>query len=273
MAASITCGRQVGRRLLRLRICDKLDREHRAEPADIADLRPPSLPGFHPRPDRLADVVRPLDQALVVDHVEHGEGGGDRDRVADERSTDGTLVRRVHDLGLPEHARQRQPHGDRLRDGDQVRLDAGVLDREEATRAREPGLHLVDDEHDAVAVADLAQTLHELRWRGHEAALALHRLDDDRRDVLRGNQRRERALEGSERLGGGGAAIGVRERHPVDLGRERAEPELVGMRLRGERQRQQRATVERTLEGDHRRTAGVEPRKLDGVLDRLGCPR
>ena len=41
------------------------------------------------------------------------------------------------------------------------------------------------------------------------------------------------------------------------------------MRLRGEREREQRAAVERALEADHRRTTGVGARELHCVLDRL----
>ena len=61
---------------------------------------------------------------------------------------------RVHDLGAAEHTRERQSVRDRLRDADQVGLDARVLHREEPAGTAEPGLHLVGDEHDPVRVAD-----------------------------------------------------------------------------------------------------------------------
>ena len=101
-----------------------------------------------------------------------------------------------------------------------------MLDREELARARETALHLVADKHDAVLVADLAQTAHELGHGRDEPALALHRLEDDRGDVLGADERRERPLKGGERLLGRGPAVRVRERDAVDLGRERAEPGL-----------------------------------------------
>ena len=50
-------------------------------------------------------------------------------------------------------------------------------------------------------VADRAHALHELRRRDDEAALALDRLEDDRRDRLGGDLRHERALERGERVG------------------------------------------------------------------------
>ena len=138
---------------------DELDREHRAEPADVADLVEALLPGEHPRPDRLADRGRALDQALLVDHVEDGERRRLRDRVADVRAADRVRAGRVHDLGPAEHARERQAAGDRLGDRDQVGLDVVVLDREELAGAAEAGLHLVDDQDDPVVVADAADAL------------------------------------------------------------------------------------------------------------------
>ena len=106
---------------------------------------------------------------------------------------------------------------------------------------------------------------------GMKPRLALHRLDDDRGDRLGGDLRRERALERVERVAPGDPAVLVRERDAVDLGRERPEPRLVGMRLRGEREREERAPVEPALEADHGRPARVAARELDGVLDGLGA--
>ena len=134
-----------------------------------------------------------------------------------------------------------------------------------------PGLHLVGDEDDPVLVADRPQALDELRRRREEAALALLRLEDDRRDVVRRDVGREQALERGERRRRVRAAIRVRERRAVDLGRERPEALLVRVRLRGHRQRHPRATVERAVERDDALPLRVEARELDGVLDRLGA--
>ena len=135
-----------------------------------------------------------------------------------------------------------------------------------------PGLDLVGDEDDPVAIADAPQAVEELRRSDDEASLALNRLDDDRRDGLG----RDRAVVNArssacERVRGGDPAVGVRERHPVDLGRERAETGLVGMHLGGHGQREQRAAVERAVEDDDGRTPRVGAGELDRVLDRLGA--
>src|SRR6266568_2097186 len=55
---------KVGRRLLRLRIPDELDREHRAQAPYVADYVPALLPGGHPVFHGLADRPGALDEAL-----------------------------------------------------------------------------------------------------------------------------------------------------------------------------------------------------------------
>src|SRR6266851_4215747 len=107
-----------------------------------------------------------------------------------------------------------------------------MLDREHASRPAVTGLHLVRDEHDSLAVADLAHALHELARRHDEAGLALYRLEDDGGNGLARNLCRERALDPRERLGCTDAAVLVRERHAVDFRRKRAEASLVRVRLR-----------------------------------------
>ncbi len=111
----------------------------------------------------------------------------------------GACVRAVHDLRLADHARERKPARDRLREHDEIGLDAEVLHREHAARPAEPGLNLVRDEHDPVPVADRAQPFDESARSRDEAALAELRLEDDRRDVLGRDVRREHALERRQR--------------------------------------------------------------------------
>ena len=89
---------------------------------------------------------------------------------------------------------QRQPRRNPLRNRHHVRLDAGVLDREHLARAPHPRLHFVHDEQDAVLLRQLAQPLQELIGRHDVAALALDRLDHDRRDFVGRHQMREQLL-------------------------------------------------------------------------------
>ena len=102
------------RRLLRRAILDVLDSEHRAEAAHVADRGEPLLPREHPRADRLADALRALDEPLLLEHVEDGDCGRERDGIADVRAADRVVPEGVHDLGLAEHAGERQAAGDRL---------------------------------------------------------------------------------------------------------------------------------------------------------------
>ena len=62
---------------------------------------------------------------------------------------------------------------------DDVGLEIIMVAGEHLARAPHPGLHFVNDEHDAVLVADAAQALQEFFRRGHITAFALHDLDDD----------------------------------------------------------------------------------------------
>src|SRR3546814_17921583 len=63
----------------------------------------------------------------------------------------------VHQFGAADHPGEREAAGQRFRHGDEIGLDPRMLDAEHTPRPREAGLHLVGDEHDAVAIADVAQ--------------------------------------------------------------------------------------------------------------------
>ena len=99
-----------------------------------------------------------------------------------------------------------------------------MFNRPHLARAPDARLHFVNDEQDAVLVADAAQTLQKSLGGRHIAAFALHRFDYDRGDFFgRGCRLKQTffdpiqsalgwstiaALVGAERI-----AIVVRERH------------------------------------------------------------
>ncbi len=91
-------------------------------------------------------------------------------------------------------AGQRQPAGQALADAHDVGLDAVVLARPHRAGAADAGLHLVDDEQDAVLVAQPAQVGEPAGGRHDVAALALDRLDEDGGDVARVGELREQHL-------------------------------------------------------------------------------
>ncbi|MFO1468240.1 MAG: hypothetical protein U1F35_17650 [Steroidobacteraceae bacterium] len=63
---------------------------------------------------------------------------------------------------------QRHAAGEGLRDGDEVGAHARVLHREHLAGAAETALHLIDDEQDAVLVAQAAQRRQQLVRRDVE---------------------------------------------------------------------------------------------------------
>ena len=129
----------------------------------------------------------------------HHLDGGDRrhagHRVAAVGAAHAADVGRIHDLGAAGGGADRHAGAERLGGDDDVGGDAVVLEREQLAGAREAALHFVGNHHDAVLIAELADPAQEARRHRHEAALALHRLDDDRGDLRRIDLRRERLLE------------------------------------------------------------------------------
>ena len=112
--------------------------------------------------------------------------------------------------------------------------------------------------------------------RHDEAALALDRLDDDRRRVVLADLGVDLVGDGAQGLlgavlGAARPAVGVGHRHAVELVGERPEAVLVGHVLGGQAHREVGAAVVGVVEGDDRRAAGGVAGDLHGVLDGLGA--
>ena len=71
-----------------------------------------------------------------------------------------------------------------LAQGHDVGAHAAVLPAPQRAGAAHAGLHLVEDEENALGVADLAQADQTLLGNGPDAALALDWLDQDRGGAL-----------------------------------------------------------------------------------------
>jgi hypothetical protein len=89
----------------------------------------------------------------------------------------------VHRLRHEQRADRDVAAGQRLRDGNEIRLDAPVLEREQLPRSAEAGLHLVDAEERAEGPAQLLRAF-EVAGRRQVHSLSLHRLDEEERHVL-----------------------------------------------------------------------------------------
>ena len=133
-----------------------------------------------------------------------------------------------------------------------------------------PRLDFVDNEENAVLVADAAQLAQELEGRDIEASLALHRLDHHRGDAGRLHVRLEEELQRLERVLRFDAVETVRIGDVVDVARKGPETLLVRIDLAGERHGHKGAAMEAAGKGDHRRALGRGARDLDRILDRLG---
>ncbi len=131
-----------------------------------------------------------LEQLLVAIDVERGEAGGAGERMAGIGVAVEQLDRvlrplheRVVDVLAHDDAAHRHRAGsDALGEGDHVGDDAVALGGEGEAEAAEAGDDFVEDQQDAVLVADRAQLLQIALRRRQHAGRARHRLDDHRGD-------------------------------------------------------------------------------------------
>jgi hypothetical protein len=150
---------------------------------------------------------------------------------------------------------------DALGDGHDVGPDAGPFMGEELARTPDAGLNLVEDQKQAVLVAELPKRAQPLGRDGAHTAFALHRLDHDRAR-LRPDRRLQR--------------LDIVERHLVEALHLGAEA-LNVLGLTAGRDRGEGAPVESALERDDVEALGLAvhrmilARHLDGGLVRLGA--
>src|ERR1700693_2934368 len=135
-----------------------------------------------------------------------------------------------------------------------------MLDGEHLARAAEAGLDLIGYKKNAVAIAEIAQRAHELERRDVEAALALHRLNDDRGDARRLDLGAEDLFDTRETLLDRHAAILIGKCRVENVGRKRTKADFVWIDFAGERQRHHRAPVKSSGERNDRGTAGRRAR-------------
>ena len=139
----------------------------------VLDLGEPLL-------EQQAHLAHMLEEARRQHHVEHGVADRHGERIAAE----GRAVRARRSCPWPASAVARQaptgkPPPSALATAMMSGVDAGALIGEQVAGAADAGLHLVEDQQQAVLVAQLAQAAQEARRRHAHAALALDRLDQD----------------------------------------------------------------------------------------------
>ena len=222
----------------------ELDGEQQAEAAHLAELRQCAREEVRCRAN--------LREQRVVDRLDDGAGCRTRDGIAAERRGVVAGLEAGRRVVGDEQRADRQAVREPLRERDCMRLDAESLPREERAGAPDAGLHLVEDQQRAVLVGERARFREGLGRERMHAALALHRLEQDRRglrpDVLGERLRRREHDAGDERLERGALR-----------------------RLAGDGQRAERAAVERALERDELASPGRLAGPLERRLDRLGA--
>ena len=96
------------------RILDELEREHRAEAADVADRGEALLPGEHARGSSSRRSGRALERFSSSITSRTATAAACATGLPTYVPPIGAVGRRVHDRRLAEHAGERQPAGDRL---------------------------------------------------------------------------------------------------------------------------------------------------------------
>ena len=139
---------------------DQLDRPEHAEPVYLADRRVARRHLLEPRSDHiLSEVAGVLDDALLLEDADAGDGGGARQRMPRIGQAAGVrpVGERVGDAAADDDAAEWDVTGvDALGEADQIRGDAPVVDGEPLAAAPEARHDLIGDHHDAVAIAQLA---------------------------------------------------------------------------------------------------------------------
>ena len=220
------------------------------------------------------EPLRVADEVVVLDHLHRGDRRrhAERMRVVGQPAPEHVLVevlghvRREAD-GAERRVRGRQP----LRRRDDVGHDVPVVHGEPLARAAPPAHHLVGDQHDAVARAQLAHALQVAVGRDQDAVRAGDRLDDERRDRVRPLQL-DRLLEQSQcglRVVDLTLRAVVRIEHVHHAGHRRLFVRPAS-RVAGEHHRAVRRAVVAAIAREHLLAAGHHLRDLHRVLVRLG---
>ncbi len=151
-------------RLLAAPVCHQLDGLEQAASPHVADVMVVAEALAQAPRQVLALAAHVGQQIVAPDHLLHGERPGAGQRVAEigvaVLEEAGALGERLEDLGAHEHgADRREAAAQALGDRHQVRRDALLLAGVQGARAAHAAHHLVEDQQDAVPVADLADAL------------------------------------------------------------------------------------------------------------------
>src|SRR5882724_10710827 len=211
---------------------------------------------------------------VFFDHFDCGERSGARSRVSSERSPQTADSGSVHHFRTPGDRSERQSTAQRFCGGDDVRLDAVMLDRKKLPGAADAGLYFVSDEKDPVFAANFLKDGVILLWRDDESAFAKNWLRDYGGHGFRCNNTFESVFE-RRSAGDFAARIGEPVRttiaigiwQAIDITGKRFETSFVRMCFAGQRECHQGASMKRVMERNNRRPLGICASNFDSVLD------
>ena len=180
------------------------------------------------RADRVRYFTNPRAQPVPRDHIDHGLHRSARERPAAERRAERALFDLTRDFLRHQQSAAGYPATQALGDGEHIRPHAVELRAERLAQPSHSGLHLVEDQQRASAIAGLSRRMQELGRKVERPRESLHGLDDhprcgavdgccQRSDVVAGHEHdvHRRARETVPRLRGSPGHGCDRGRAPV----------------------------------------------------------
>ena len=158
---------------------DKLHGVHQTDAAHIPDHVVFILESVQIGPHDLAHFPAVLQYTAFIQLFQNGQRGCTGDWVSAEGSAMSALGPLVHNLILAEYRAQRQAAGDGLGRGKDVGFHTQCLPGKEVACTAKSALDLVENQKDAVLVAQVPYILQPFNGGNHIAALSLNWLHDN----------------------------------------------------------------------------------------------
>ena len=99
------------------------------------------------------DLGRVFHHVLFIERIEHRQRSRARDRIPAEGGAVASRRECARDFRFCDHRTDGKPAAQRLRQGNNVRFDAGVFVGEKFSGAAHPDLHLIEDQQQVRAIA------------------------------------------------------------------------------------------------------------------------
>src|SRR5580700_522419 len=176
-------------RLLGRAIGDHFDADHQAASADVADEAVFLLQLLQGGEHQRSNPGRIFDQPVLENSLNGAKTGRGGQRIATvARRASARLAERLggHALEGRGDGTEGKAAADPFADRHDVGLEAELLRRPHRSSAAEAGEDFIDDEQSVEFIGDVAHCLNEIVRRDDVARRALHRLQDDRRNLVLG---------------------------------------------------------------------------------------